>query len=1078
MRRWCPVLLVSALAACSAYDPRLLNDPTARDAATSDGSDDDAGRACIPSDREFCTEICPETCNGLDDDCDERFDEEAGDPICNLDNANAACVSGTCLVVACLDGTSDCDTLPANGCEARLDSPEHCGFCHAACSFPNATARCEAATCVFDQCLPGFGNCDGDESNGCESTVDRLDNCGGCNVMCGAVANGQPGCIDLACGIAECDTGFEDCNGDPSDGCEVSLGEITSCGACDTICAYDHATPLCAGLACAPGNCLDGFGDCDGDPLNECEVTLGSNVRHCGACNRACDSGGSSGSAYQCVNGECVVTTCPAGLADCDDNAANGCETSLLTLTDCGSCNATCSFPGASASCSTGTCTFGACQAGFGNCNTTTSDGCESRLDTDSNCGGCGMACGVSDSRTCSGGVCSLASCGAGTADCDNDGTTCEQSLNTLTHCGTCNGRCGDGSGRLPNATAMCGSGVCAVGTCDATFADCDGSSVSGCETSLRTTTSCGACNVACSRANATTSCASGTCATTACSVGFGDCDGNAANGCETNTNTAQDCGSCNTPCARANAVSNCASGTCTTLACNNGFGDCDGNVSNGCETQLNTLTHCGACNTACDLANGGESCTTGSCALGTCSSGFGNCDFATTNGCETALNTAANCNTCGGLCDYANSSETCATGSCVLNGCSAGFGNCDANDSNGCEQSLNTNAHCGGCNVACGQGTRCNSGVCGSGFPYTTSNFDSGDSGIVPVGAVTLGCGVSAFSSTTLAFTNWCGQPMPTPLVRTQSGGPDVVILAFDALTIAGGATLQLTGNRPVILAVYGDATINGSLDASATGVTPGAGGNVSCTPGNGAPGDNGVIGSGTGGPGGGGGGGGAFGAASGAGGTTDDNQVSKGGVSRPAEGSASLVPLRGGCPGGQGGQGTDASTATGGAGGGAVQVSAAGTVSVGGVLSAAGGGGRNGGEGNGGGGGGSGGAILLEGANVSLSSSAWLTANGGGGAGGNPYANTNGTDGATGGKATDVQANGGSGDNSAGAGGKGGAQTGAAQNGANATGPYGSRGGGGGGGSVGRGAIRGVTTCTAAQRTSLTLSRAGVCP
>ena len=1127
-------LLFCLLAACSVYDPKLLTRDGSSDTGVVEAGDDasngdDGGNGCVPSHQEFCTEICPETCNGMDDDCDGRADEESGEPLCTLANAASTCDSGGCLVVGCLNGASDCDGLPSNGCEARLDSPDHCGSCYAACNFPNASARCEEAICVFDACLPGFGDCDGDDANGCERTVNSLDNCGGCNVMCGAVANGQPGCIDLTCGVGECDTGFADCNEDPSDGCEVSLGEIGSCGGCNTVCSYDNATPLCAGGSCTPGACLDGFGDCDGDPLNDCEVTFATNINHCGACGRVCDSGGTSGSAYRCVAGECVVTTCPGGFGDCDGDASNGCETSLSTLNDCGSCGVSCSFPGARASCSDGTCAFVACQPGFGNCNATLNDGCETPLNSDSNCASCGDACDVVGGRMCSGGVCSLVSCPSGTADCDNDGVDCEQSLSTLLHCGVCNVRCGDAQGGLPNATASCAAGVCAIGSCGATFGNCDNDAVNGCETSLRSAANCGACGTACSRPNATSSCASGTCTTTACDVGFGDCDGDATNGCETNTNTSQNCGGCNTQCSRPNAVSSCASGTCSTLACNSGFGDCDGDASNGCETALNSLTHCGGCNVACALANASESCAAGSCALVTCDSGFGNCDFMAQNGCETPLNTAANCNACGALCDYANSSESCATGSCVLTGCSSGYANCDNNESNGCEQSLNTTAHCGGCNVVCSRnnasatcttgscalatcnsgfgncdgeanngcettlGTASNCGACGDvcandkpcenfvcrgSFAFATSNFDGNDSAIVPVGAATLNCGVSTFNSTTLAFGNWCGQPMPVPLVRTQGGGPDVVILAFDAFAISGGATLQLTGNRPVILAVYGDATIGGTVDASASGVTPGAGGNVSCAAGNGAPGDDGVIGSGTGGPGGGGGGGGAFGLASGAGGTTDDNQVSKGGVSRPAEGSAALVPLRGGCPGGRGGQGRDASTASGGAGGGAVQISAVGTLSVTGVVAAAGGRGINGGRGNGGGGGGSGGALLLEAANLTLSTTSWFSANGGGGAGGNPYTNDNGGDGADGGKTTTAQANGGSGDNSSGAGGRGGAQAGAAQNGANATGPYGSRGGGGGGGSVGRGMLRGVTSCALAQSTSLALSRGGVCP
>ena len=55
-----------------------------------------------------------------------------------------------------------------------------------------------------------------------------------------------------------------------------------------------------------------------------------------------------------------------------------------------------------------------------------------------------------------------------------------------------------------------------------------------GCETLLTTNANCGACGVACALAERRrASCATGTCALTACNAGFYDCDGDPANGCE-----------------------------------------------------------------------------------------------------------------------------------------------------------------------------------------------------------------------------------------------------------------------------------------------------------------------------------------------------------------------------------------------------------------------------------------------------------------------------------------------------------------------------------------------------------------
>jgi hypothetical protein len=261
--------------------------------------------------------------------------------------------------------------------------------------------------------------------------------------------------------------------------------------------------------------------------------------------------------------------------------------------------------------------------------------------------------------------------------------------------------------------------------------------------------------------------------------------------------------------------------------------------------------------------------------------------------------------------------------------------------------------------------------------FPYTPTNFAI--SGLDPLStddSTLLDCGVSTFDSGTLAFGNWCGQNQPTPVVQTQSGGPDIVVVPVRNLTLAAGSTIKLTGTRPVVLAVFGNATIAGTIDASASGSTPGPGGNTSCgtSTGGSGSGDTARFGGASGG------GGGGFGTAGGKGGTADtDGSSSTGGIAGVARGSAAQTPLIAGCAGGLAG---DCSTASG-AGGGAVQVSVAGALKVSGTVHSDGGSGSTpcGATDEGGGtGGGSGGAILLEGATVDLTGST-VHANGGNG-------------------------------------------------------------------------------------------------
>jgi hypothetical protein len=56
---------------------------------------------------------------------------------------------------------------------------------------------------------------------------------------------------------------------------------------------------------------------------------------------------------------------------------------------------------------------------------------------------------------------------------------------------------------------------------------------------------------------------------------------------CRLLTDSADNCGTCGNVCAgAAHAVGECSGGTCG-ITCDNGYGDCDGNQANGCEAAL-----------------------------------------------------------------------------------------------------------------------------------------------------------------------------------------------------------------------------------------------------------------------------------------------------------------------------------------------------------------------------------------------------------------------------------------------------------------------------------------------------------
>ena len=219
-------------------------------------------------------------------------------------------------------------------------------------TLPNASATCDpnavtgAYECVLAGCLPGWSDCDGSSTTGCEVQLGTVENCGGCGQRCVELPHTTRSCMagspSASCAYA-CEDGWADCNGDlstpaTSDGCEVQLGSTTNCTSCGEVC---DALEVCGATGCQ-STCPSGTTECS----DSCVDTL-TNVNHCGGCGVDCAAGGVPTDArVTCASGTCGFA-CLEGFADCDGDlasgsAGNGCEVALGSLEHCAACDDRC----------------------------------------------------------------------------------------------------------------------------------------------------------------------------------------------------------------------------------------------------------------------------------------------------------------------------------------------------------------------------------------------------------------------------------------------------------------------------------------------------------------------------------------------------------------------------------------------------------------------------------------------------------------------------------------------------------------------------------------------------------------
>jgi hypothetical protein len=317
----------------------------------------------------------------------------------------------------------------------------------------------------------------------------------------------QATCLNGACQLGACETGWADCDKSQANGCEASLQtDPGNCGQCAKACSYANASALCNAGTCAIGACQPAWANCDNNDANGCE-SQANDVNHCGGCNTVCSLANAN---PVCDTGVCKIASCKGNYSDCDGEASNGCESDTSSdPKNCKACGTVCQYAHATASCGWTGCQMQGCETGYSNCNNTDTDGCESDTSGDpQNCGGCNKGCQTS-----------------------------------------------------PHSTPSCAGSQCGV-TCESGWTDCDGNPNTGCEANLQQDAqSCGTCGHACASAmHADAACTAGSC-TTQCWTNYGDCDNNAANGCEANlASDENNCGQCGRVCP---GIGICQNGAC-----------------------------------------------------------------------------------------------------------------------------------------------------------------------------------------------------------------------------------------------------------------------------------------------------------------------------------------------------------------------------------------------------------------------------------------------------------------------------------------------------------------------------------
>ncbi len=291
-----------------------------QDDSTVGGDDPDNGAECgVIGERVTQADGCTEcTCTEMgwscdDSDCEMSCMEGATRP--GGDGCNTCyCSDGTwsCTLLDCQPQCAPGETQSdgCNSCHCSDDGTWSCTtmYCPPKCTegeVRDAGDGCNTCTCVEE----GNWSCTMKSCSGC-GFLDQAapDPCNDCScledgtVVCMPIA--APGCND-DCPPPQMRDGDASCPAvsgvarNPTTGTCCEYG--TACLAPDGWQMFD-TLDQCQGLVC-----MAGTADCDGDPSNGCEINIDSDPENCGACGSMCMT--APDTMVACSAGECQLTS-------------------------------------------------------------------------------------------------------------------------------------------------------------------------------------------------------------------------------------------------------------------------------------------------------------------------------------------------------------------------------------------------------------------------------------------------------------------------------------------------------------------------------------------------------------------------------------------------------------------------------------------------------------------------------------------------------------------------------------------------------------------------------------------------